>query len=83
MQEACTLLRMQTASEGICVGIRWNLFCFNAPAGPSWRRCQCADKSLHKMTVAQARKEMEAVGLRWQETHDFLPYQHFVVFVKP
>jgi ubiquinone/menaquinone biosynthesis C-methylase UbiE len=40
-------------------------------------------KSLHKMTVAQARKEMEAVGLRWQETQNFLPYQHFMVFVKP
>ena len=40
-------------------------------------------KSLHKMTVAQARKEMEAVGLRWQETRDFLPYQHFIVFTKP
>jgi len=40
-------------------------------------------KSLHKMTVAQARKEMEASGLRWQETQDFLPYQHFIVFVKP
>jgi len=40
-------------------------------------------KSLHKMTVAQARKELEAVGLRWQETRDFLPYQHFMVFVKP
>jgi ubiquinone/menaquinone biosynthesis C-methylase UbiE len=40
-------------------------------------------KSLHKMTVAQARKEMEAVGLRWQETQDFLPYQHFIVFTKP
>jgi precorrin-6B methylase 2 len=40
-------------------------------------------KSLHKMTVAQARKEMEAVGLRWQETQDFLPYQHFIVFSKP
>jgi ubiquinone/menaquinone biosynthesis C-methylase UbiE len=39
-------------------------------------------KSLHKMTVAQARKEMGAVGLRWQETQDFLPYQHFIVFVK-
>jgi len=26
---------------------------------------------------------MEAVGLRWQETQDFLPYQHFMVFVKP
>ena len=40
-------------------------------------------KSLHKMTVAQARKEMQAVGLQWQETQDFLPYQHFLVFTKP
>lgn len=40
-------------------------------------------KSLHKMTVAQARREMEAVGLQWQETQDFLPYQHFIVFSKP
>ena len=40
-------------------------------------------KSLHKMTVAQARKEMEAVGLQWQETQDFLPYQHCIVFSKP
>ena len=40
-------------------------------------------KSLHKMTVAQARKEIEAVGLQWQETQDFLPYQHFIVFSKP
>lgn len=40
-------------------------------------------KPLHKMTEAQARKEMEAVGLRWQATHDFLPWQHFMIFVKP
>jgi hypothetical protein len=40
-------------------------------------------KSLHKMTVVQARKEIEAVGLQWQETQDFLPYQHFIVFAKP
>ena len=40
-------------------------------------------KPLHKMTQAQAKKEMEAVGLRWQQTHDFLPWQHFMVFVKP
>lgn len=40
-------------------------------------------KPLHKMTVAQAQKEMAAVGLSWQKTLDFLPYQHFMVFGKP
>ena len=40
-------------------------------------------KRLHKMSVAQARKEMEAVGLRWKETRNFLPQQHFIVFEKP
>ncbi|MEM8484988.1 MAG: methyltransferase domain-containing protein [Bacteroidota bacterium] len=40
-------------------------------------------KPLHKMTEAQARKEMEAAGLRWVETRDFLPQQHFMVFEKP
>jgi len=40
-------------------------------------------KRLHKMTVAQARKEMGAAGLAWQQTKDFLPYQHFMVFEKP
>ena len=37
----------------------------------------------HKMTVAQARKEMEAAGLRWVETRDELPQQHLLVFEKP
>ncbi len=37
----------------------------------------------HKMTVKQARKEMEAVGLRWVETIDDLPQQHLIVFEKP
>ena len=37
----------------------------------------------HKMTVAQARREMEAVGLRWVETLDDLPQQHVIVFEKP
>ena len=37
----------------------------------------------HKMTVAQARKEMEAVGLRWLETIDDLPQQHVLVYEKP
>lgn len=40
-------------------------------------------KLVHKMTVAQCRKEMEAVGLVWKETKDFLPWQHFLVFEKP
>jgi hypothetical protein len=39
-------------------------------------------KRLHKMTVAQARKEMAAVGLVWKETKNFLPQQHFLVFEK-
>lgn len=40
-------------------------------------------KKLHKMTVAQARKEMAEVGLVWKETKDFLPQQHFIVYEKP
>ena len=38
---------------------------------------------LHKMTQAQARKEMAAVGLEWVETKDLLPQQHFMIFRKP
>ncbi|NNK32078.1 MAG: class I SAM-dependent methyltransferase [Xanthomonadales bacterium] len=37
-------------------------------------------KRLHKMTERQARREMEAVGLVWERTGDFLPQQHFLVF---
>ena len=40
-------------------------------------------KRLHKMSVDQARKEMSAAGLVWQETRDFLPQQHFIVYEKP
>ena len=40
-------------------------------------------KRLHKMTIAQARKEMAVVGLVLKETKDFLPQQHFLVFEKP
>lgn len=39
-------------------------------------------KALHKMTQAQVRKEMSAVGLRWLETKSFLPQQHLMVFEK-
>lgn len=37
-------------------------------------------KPLHKMTVKQITREMEAVGLRFVEVRDFLPIQHFLVF---
>ena len=39
-------------------------------------------KRLHKMSEAQARKEMRVLGLLWVETGDFLPQQHFLVFEK-
>ncbi|RQH17840.1 class I SAM-dependent methyltransferase [Okeania hirsuta] len=39
-------------------------------------------KGLHKMTEEQVKKEMNSVGLVWQETDDFLPQQHFLVFKK-
>ena len=37
-------------------------------------------KRLHKMTERQVKKEMTAVGLQWQQTKEFLPEQHFLVF---
>jgi SAM-dependent methyltransferase len=37
----------------------------------------------HKMTEAQARREMEAVGLRLVETLDVLPQQHLMLFERP
>ena len=40
-------------------------------------------KPLHKMTEAQAKLEMSVVGFEWVVTHDFLPWQHFLVFRKP
>ena len=40
-------------------------------------------KPLHKMSEVQARREMTAIGLEWEITHDFLPQQHFLVFRKP
>lgn len=39
--------------------------------------------ALHRMAEAQARREMEAVGLVWTQTKDVLPQQHFMVFEKP
>ena len=40
-------------------------------------------KPLHKMTAEQAIAEMEAIGLEWERTGDFLPQQHFLVFRRP
>lgn len=37
-------------------------------------------KRLHKMTQAQAKKELAAAGLQWIRTLDFLPQQHVMVF---
>ena len=41
-----------------------------------------AIKKLHKMTQAQAKKEMAAVGLTWVETKSNLPQQHLMFFRK-
>ena len=40
-------------------------------------------KPLHKMTQAQAIREMTALGLRWSDTRDSLPQQHLMLFEKP
>jgi ubiquinone/menaquinone biosynthesis C-methylase UbiE len=37
-------------------------------------------KPLHRLTVAQARAELEPLGFRWVETKDFLPHQHILIF---
>jgi hypothetical protein len=35
------------------------------------------------MTEKQAIREMQAAGLEWVRTEDFLPQQHFMVFRRP
>ena len=40
-------------------------------------------KRLHKMSEAQAKKEMAALGLEWVKTEDYLPQQHVILFRKP
>lgn len=40
-------------------------------------------KRLHKMTEKQARMEMQAIGLEWESTGEFLPQQHFMIFRRP
>ncbi len=39
-------------------------------------------KPLHKMTQAQVKKEMAAIGLQWQNTQNLLPQQHILTFSK-
>ena len=40
-------------------------------------------KRLHKMTVAQLKKEMSATELKFSESIETLPRQHVIVFTKP
>ncbi len=40
-------------------------------------------KPLHKMTEAQARKELESAGFRFVTNQSHLPWQHFMVFERP
>lgn len=40
-------------------------------------------KPEHKMTLAQIRKEIEPQGFAFHEVHEFLPWQHIVIFKKP
>ncbi|MHC2993209.1 methyltransferase type 11 [Pontibacter sp. HJ8] len=39
-------------------------------------------RELHKMTVAQVKKELSANGFRLRRQEDFLPIQHFLLFEK-
>ena len=39
-------------------------------------------KRLHKMTANQARKEMKAAGLKYEQNIRNLPWQHCMIFVK-
>lgn len=39
-------------------------------------------KRLHKMSQAQVKREMAAVGLSWEKTDDRLPQQHLMFFEK-
>jgi ubiquinone/menaquinone biosynthesis C-methylase UbiE len=40
-------------------------------------------KPEHKMTTAQARKEVEPQGFAFKEVLDFLPWQHILIFERP
>ena len=40
-------------------------------------------KPEHKMTVEQVRKELEPQGFAFKVSHEFLPWQHILIFEKP
>ena len=40
-------------------------------------------KRLHKMSEAQARRELESIGFTWVSTEDYLPQQHVITFQRP
>lgn len=40
-------------------------------------------KEVHKMSEAQAKREMEVAGLRWVKTFDGLPRQHLILCERP
>jgi ubiquinone/menaquinone biosynthesis C-methylase UbiE len=40
-------------------------------------------RPLHKMSVEQVVREMSVFGMVWEDTLDFLPWQHMFVFSKP
>jgi ubiquinone/menaquinone biosynthesis C-methylase UbiE len=40
-------------------------------------------KPEHKMTLAQARREVEPEGFLFKESLEFLPWQHIIIFEKP
>jgi SAM-dependent methyltransferase len=35
---------------------------------------------LHKMSIEEARAELEGMGFRFQKSMDFLPWQHILIF---
>jgi ubiquinone/menaquinone biosynthesis C-methylase UbiE len=40
-------------------------------------------KPEHKMTLKQVRREVEPQGFTFKTSHEFLPWQHIIVFEKP
>jgi len=40
-------------------------------------------KPEHKMTLKQVRRELEPQGFRFQQSLEFLPWQHIIIFEKP
>jgi ubiquinone/menaquinone biosynthesis C-methylase UbiE len=40
-------------------------------------------KPEHKMTLKQVKLEVEPQGFRFKESHEFLPWQHIIIFEKP